>query len=68
MKKVAELFNQVRSKLTIFLDGYLIFKKVIPECQGMSFFVFRLPFCVRYKIRLQTLSEKAVPRGGRVFI
>jgi len=34
----------------------------------MGFFVFRLPACVRYKIRLQTLNEEAVPRGGRVFL
>ena len=66
MKKVAALFNQVRSQSTIFFDGYLILKKLIPECQAMGFFAFGLPALVSNKIRLQPLDEEAVPRGGRV--
>jgi len=43
MKKVAELVKQVRSQSTNFLAGYIISKVLMPECQGMGFFVFRLP-------------------------
>jgi len=67
MKKVAGLCKQMGPHLTIFFDGCLK-KKLIPECQRMGFFIFRLTACVRNKIRLQTLSEEAVPRAGRVFI
>ena len=40
----------------------------MPECQGMGFFVFRLPALVSNKIRLQPSDEEAVPRGGRGFL
>ena len=42
-------------------------EKLIPECSGVGFICFRLPARVRDKIRLQPISEEAVPRGGRVF-